>query len=1143
MAKKIKGEQVTPFQNWKSKLLRDRGLDAPDGRPLYDYRLEEAEFSSLESLLKERLSQYQPLASLGMIGSHVAGFPALFVLYAAEWWRQRYDGSGWSWEPILRDLGADIDGWNQAQRSECVTRGLQDWRLLLRQTGGLRYLGTIALQGGLPMRLLAEAKGGLGRLLRSVLKEAARSVVTINDIQGWVQSLDHYLPRTYRQTEIHVLLAEVVATVLRLKEEAGLTQSAGAVAQIEKRIPSWRERFPLPIGDADAQGLIEQLIQDAAAVRIERQARQFPVERFLEQDQEGFWHLRSSLTLPEIIVGTKLAEIFAGENMVLPRLLDFSLVIADRQQTTSLRRLAGHENYRAERRPLGALDTEAAEEHVLRLSAADGQVWSISAPKGGELDDGLPWVFDARDESPRLLVQGTGSVATNEALVAIPPDWTPVSSDEGMATLAGCLHSPARQLYRVRGAVHFISSQDGTCRIRTGRAEAREESYEWSGQRLWHEFIRPGMAFLGKPRLRQTDEDGRSHPVTGEPGWRPLGTRIAPGSEPVGPVELWYPATGDVKHRARMVILPAAATLRLESLDVGTGCIHLENWGAMSAQVISPDLVADSIRSGSNLAISLKVLAGAYSPEWVEIDVHWPHTPTPARLRLPFPARGARIYKANGQELPAGSLLAANQLSGVRMHGLGGNPASMPRMTLEFRLVGKNRKSIHAINPPRNSVQVEIRLQDYAAEIAHLLANDDSPDASIEAVLRIGGEAATKLRISRYACRMVRDNGRVYLDAGGIQGITSDALGALPVMALRLEAPAEEALRLVALDSQGVATGTWEFATETREAGSWLIFPAPGAELPFRPTLWTINGDIAAAGLVTQAIGLAEPAEREQALDTAIQAMAKDFLETGWEDVERLASQLGHLPLVTLDLWRRFARSPSGMAALVMRFGTIPGGFLERFALELPFSWETVPFIAWRSAIELLKRQCDSWYGEAGGTVFRSHLGNRTAELCSLHPALNNLLGFARAAAVGDVHPEVRAFRHPSALVMLNGMLFSGEQSPLQRLLRNHADVGNGIVQWPTYFNGRVAQARRHPSHASLLCQQDFGFHDGLINLPVLLAIQAATNETGEWFENSDSTHDLRSHMAFDPDWFTDAYDLTMARCLAAGVLNFGVAR
>jgi len=1132
---------TTPFHDWKSNLLRDRGLDAPDGRPLYDYRLNESEFSSLESLLRDRLSQYQPLMSLGMIESHVAGFPALFVLYAAEWWRQRFDGSSWSWEPILRDLGADTNGWNQAQRSACVSRGLQDWCLLLREIGGYRYLSTIALQGGLPMRLLAEAKGGLGRLLRSVLKEAAKSVVTTNDIQGWVQSLDHYLPRTYRQTEIHVLLAEVVATVLRLKDEAELTQSAGAVAQLEKRIPSWRKRFPLPVGDADAQGLIEQLIQDAVAVKIERQTRLFPVERVLERDQDGLWHLRSSLTLPDIVAAAKLADLFARESVVLPRFLDLTLVVADRLQTTSVRRLAGHENFRVERRPLSALDTYAAEEHVLRLSAADGQVWSIPAPRGEELDDGLPWVFDAREESPRLLRQGAGSVAANEVLVTIPLDWTAVPSDEGMATSEGCLHLPPRQLFRVRGTVRFSSNQGSACRIRTGQADAKQEHYEWAGQRLWQEFIRPGMAFLGKPRLYQTDEDGRSQPVAGEPGWRPLGAKVVPGSAPAGPVELWYPATGDVKHRARMVILPTAATLRLEFLDANSGCIHLDNWGALSAQVLTPDVAADFIRSGTNLVISLKSPADKRSPEWVELNVHWPHTPTAARLRLPYPARGARIYNANDQELLPGGLLAANQLAGVRMHVLGGHPASMPRMSLEFRLLGKNRKSIHAINPPKNSVQVEIRLQDYAAEIAHLLANDDSPDASVEAILRIGGEAATKLRVARYACRMQRENGRVHLDAGGVQGMSPDSLAALPVMALRLEAPADEALRLPPLYSQGVATGAWEFEPETREAGSWLIFPAKGAELPFRPTLWTISGDIVAAGHIAQAIGLAEPNDREQALDATIQAMATDFLDPAWAEVERLASQLGHLPLVTLDLWRRCAHSAEGMAAMAMRFGTLPAGFLERFSLEFPFSWETVPFITWRRAIEQLKQQCETWYGVSSGTVFTSHMGNRIAELGSLHPTLNNLLGFARAPAVGEEHPEIRAFRHPTALTMLNGMLFSGEQSLLQRLLRNHADVGNGTVQWPTYFNGRISDARRHQSQASLLCQRDFGFHDGLINLPVLLAIQAATNDTSEWFKNPDLTHDLRIHMAFDPDWFTDAYDWTMARCLAAGLLNLEV--
>ncbi|HEX8249135.1 MAG TPA: hypothetical protein VF599_13240 [Pyrinomonadaceae bacterium] len=35
-------------------------------------------------------------------------FSFLFVLYGAEWWRRRYDGSGFTWEGIMRVVSARI---------------------------------------------------------------------------------------------------------------------------------------------------------------------------------------------------------------------------------------------------------------------------------------------------------------------------------------------------------------------------------------------------------------------------------------------------------------------------------------------------------------------------------------------------------------------------------------------------------------------------------------------------------------------------------------------------------------------------------------------------------------------------------------------------------------------------------------------------------------------------------------------------------------------------------------------------------------------------------------------------------------------------------------------------------------------------
>lgn len=1126
------------FQSYTTALLLSRGLNKPDGRPLYDYRLSDKEFSDLESFLKEYLVKFGRLSCTTLdIIKDAPGFPALFVLYAAEWWRRRYNGSGFSWEPILHGLDVDPDSWTPSQRSTCVSVGLRDWRLTLRASGGLRYLGTIALQGGLPMHLLAQARGNLGRILRIVLKEASRTTASAADIQGWVISLKHYLPRTYRQTEIYLLLAEVIVTVLRLKEEACLTQSAGAIAQLENRIPKWRESFPLPIGDADAQKLIEQLIKDAATVRVERQSRLCAVERFLEKCPDGRWHLCSRLALPDSAEVTKIASLYNLESDSMPRMMDFSLVVNETEQTTSIRKLAGHDKYRIDRCLWNVSNSNAADEHILRLSALDSRSWSTTAFRGEALDPELPWIFDAGDEFFALLRQGSGAVATNEAYIAIPSGWNAVSAEEEIPIFEGVIHQLERKVFRVRGSACF-SSNGIVCRVRTGRADAKQEYYEWRGQRLWGEFIKPSMAFLGAPKLLKVDENCGAQQMAGACGWHPIGTRGSFGASPVGPVEFWYPVNGDVKFRSRMVVLAPNARTAMDFTDSRSGQIHLENWDAIRAVLVSTGVTANVTHNTNCLSIGLNVAGSDTVPEWVELDIYWPQTPVPARVRLPYPARGARAFDANGRELPPGSLLSANRLLGTRILCLIGSLSAIPRISLELRLKGHNKRSFFPIVIADQSLHVEIRLQDYASEIAQLLANDDKPDSSIEAIVRIGKEISTQLNIARYESRLVRENGRVSLDASGFRGISEEALAELPVMAMRLEFPGDDAICLSGFASQGVATGTWEFDPDRREPGSWLIFPLAGSSLSFRPTIWPVDGYAAAEGLIPKAIGIPEENLRVIELEKAIEIVSKDFLDHGWTDIERLATQLGHLPLVTLDMWRCFARSPKGMAALVIRFSSLSITFIERFASELPFVWETVPFTVWLEAMANLKRQCDAWYGSAGATVFTSHLDNRIAELTSYHPALYNLLGLARAAISGSIPPEIQAFRSPCMDRVCEQQLIAREDSPLQVLLRTHADIDNNGVQWPTHFNSIIGRSRNRTVYTQFFCNSHMGFQDGVINLPILLAAQVANDDTADWFDDPDQIHELRKHMAFDPDWFTEAYFWTIARCVAAGQLK-----
>lgn len=137
----MRAHYIEGFKSWKSILLDRRQLVRSDGRNLYQYRLSVAEFNDLGRLLRECCGTSVHLSEV----CRWEGFSGLFVLYAAEWWRHRFDGSHWSWDQILHEIGADPHDWNQFQRGECVRLGLEDWGLQVRETGGLRYLGSVAV--------------------------------------------------------------------------------------------------------------------------------------------------------------------------------------------------------------------------------------------------------------------------------------------------------------------------------------------------------------------------------------------------------------------------------------------------------------------------------------------------------------------------------------------------------------------------------------------------------------------------------------------------------------------------------------------------------------------------------------------------------------------------------------------------------------------------------------------------------------------------------------------------------------------------------------------------------------------------------------------------------------------------------------
>jgi hypothetical protein len=416
---------VHPIQKWQGNFLRRRGFDYPTGRPLYTYRTTSEEFSDLETMMRDCLGTWLKTVTLGDVARNVACFPPLFVLYAAEWWRRNYDGTGFAWEPIVSAIGASADAWNPTERSECVEKGLQGWQLRLLNSHGLRYLGSIAFQGGLPMRLLASAQGPIGGILKRALKLAGGGGTDAAEILEWIKSLAHFLPNSYRQNEVFVLLTEVVLTILRLKQQANLTIGADVVAELDRAAQGWRDEFPLPIDDHQAIELFKLAIGVPPGEQDHRN-QAILVERWLDTSDQDCFQLRSEIVLPEFLDSAPLARLFGIEPEKLSRTLTLRFPRGEQTVDVSLRRLAGQDRYRVERRTLERRGDLATAEHTMLLLIATGEAPHKEIARGEALDPELPWMFEQGDDSAnpcRLIRQGSGAIAGFEGILCTPQDW------------------------------------------------------------------------------------------------------------------------------------------------------------------------------------------------------------------------------------------------------------------------------------------------------------------------------------------------------------------------------------------------------------------------------------------------------------------------------------------------------------------------------------------------------------------------------------------------------------------------------------------------------------------------------------------------------------------------------------------------
>lgn len=989
--------------------LRDffasRNLSGPDGRPLYRYRIHDAEFDELQLILSRELEErYSHERAIGPKGAMA------LCLWAAEWWHRNYQSGVWKWQPLVEALehpefAPGAYRYNELQN--LVTRGLRAWGRTVHRAGYNRnYLGTLVCEGGLPLKLVLREKTHLRHYLEDVLDEFQLFGAAGVPARDLAERVRNRLPRAWRRDVVYELCGELIQQICRLQGELGDTNTP--VLDLDRMRPGWRDELPVRVTDQVARELLNGLL--VGAIEGARRARiNVRWNVVLVPVANGDWELRGSFDLPRKIREEAIHRLFPdwSQGNTPQR---FTLGI--RSTGSSFRALAV-----ARKRRTGEVGSAyrleyfpaARESHTVGL--VKGRKLVAQLPDDEHVTDmfrgasglgDLPWVFVPDDDqaamrSPCVLV-GQGSVRSKHAwcLVAIARNVS-IECVGGEAKEIGSIRNECqRAVYRVSGEIRF-RAEDGTQTTVETKADFDSSDIEYHLVGSEKSFDNGATVFfLGAPQVH-TFRDGVPNervpesylqwkPDTPGGAWQPYSVSEVDSGAVRGWGRLRYIRDDEVYHSIPTGILPRSADITIHpSLDPNHGAIRFTGFGDVVAAVRSVSGL-EVQRQKENGGYRLAMTATREVPREVDIVLDWGGRGRMA-VALPFPARRAAFLDPSGCPFPENARLAEGSIAGVQAEVIVPDPA-------EYQIKGAFSNDLDPIvRQPTNTFVREIPevnhghyLLDLAQldrEIAERLELSDRPGTAV----RLEIVEADSARSFQGACICVRrfdlefaiehrtrTTEIVRLDARSLQQIPATDLDELIVEMLPLLDPDEEPIRL-----GRIARAAWSIPVDSHslEPGPYLVLGRQGARQRARPTLWYAGepadglqpdstGSTNVAHAYAQA-AMAEYQSGDEAFVSVVGAMASSPGHEDWDLVFAYLRQ-DSLPVMAFPLLRALVRNPIACVTAAADASESDFDLLwERMEL-FPFAWWQIPLVDWKEAYTSYAEYWQGHFSEVGDT-------------------------------------------------------------------------------------------------------------------------------------------------------------------------------
>jgi hypothetical protein len=1111
------------FVQWISDFLHKRGLQEPDGRPLFAYKVSSEEFEALRQLLQSSTGEQRTL-------SH---YPQIWLLFAAEWWKREYSGGAWRWGPLCEAAG--LRNTSHEKTRNLVIDGRRHWCLQTTiKNEGKRFIGLVAVNGGLPMRLVESEQGGLSGLLRMVSEQALRYNLQDEQIRQAIEAQAALLPACYQQAPVYELLDNMVKAVLYIRKTYSLQGLQDPIIRLREECPHWEDFFPIALDSQAAASLIKGLVKGIVNITPQSRRPPFQIQRGLRFSSDGSTPVYElSFSMQAQSKRAQVAEALGTTETALPSHFQLLLRIGGKEHLVGEALLRGEE-YQLIARPLPAICSfhEPAQLIVSRWGAT---LHIANLPGGEALSPDEPLFFENAYPFGRFLAQGDALIKGESALVVMP-SRTIVFSEEGETRELYASLANGQTLMELPAGVTRLSYRKQSFMVSINSSASYHPEAYWQGNSLEVLSV-PELLFRGRPRLRIEQGVGfSSHVPSHELFVRTQGKELnlAQAQSP-GLCRLIWRKDGQRLLNTRAVLLPEEASITYApGSNPLEGSICLERWPDVPVRCENEQIELERRHDGKGLVLRLKSI-GSRPASTVSLCMQWPDGEQ--RLTLPFPGYGVTLLR-DDIALKPNQALTIEELIGCRAVLMSAYGAE----NWQIRLTSGGTDSRSTLSQEIRYTGVrEIRLFELIPVIQQMLSCHPGLDHVVQLELIHAHQTQARLQVGRYSThiRLHSQREMASMSDGGRDLLLDQTQAENLMLGLPLAEPEHDPVSLPLHFSEQVFTGNWQVSLPNNAAGPWLLYNCADSPLHSRPTIVPPNAGVLSKPRTQLREALCEAASdaRMLRLRAALHSMAADPEAEDWQTLELLLDRLHHLPLASLDICQALIQEPKALAMATLLLDDFSSRLAERLPCELPFEWLLIAPEQWFDTFALLRQHLAADNTRLQ-TLVRNDIQNKSQFLSRWQPALRFIFDQGLHRSFDLQSPDVGFFLKNPAMLTTSwqSQLFDGENSAMQQMFRRNPAENH---QYPGGTNMDIGAFLKSPHGNMLLRRCKLPANDfklAAVLLPFMAAFDTYAGHGPRWQANPTLLFGLRSARQFDTVWFDSAYQLGLAMAQAASM-------